>query len=413
MSRRSGAAFLVPLLGVLVFAVVTLDNRFWGQWLWAADLISGLTVLSGPLVAACAAHLGWIQTQLDDLVRTTPRARRVPLRCAFQAWLWGGVGFALSAAAIVLATLLRPHGGPFPLWAAAIGLPVLGVSALFGALAVRVLPSRLTVIAVAPAVFLVGAFGPAPYAELLRQGPSTGSLAGLRFDRSVWLLQFGGLLAVAGVLAAALVVAGGRVRAVRGLLLPAGVALGSLGVLVTFGAALGEPGRDRLVVSEERPTVCRGVKPTICVAPSSVYGLRATETTLRRALGHLRAVGAEPPDRYEQALPGYLPPPSVGVVSVEDGDLRAAARSAATPAGCPQWRGSLPPEKALMAQELIGLWIRGREGEQVVSWTAKGDAWLKRVADPGAEAWIRRTYAQLGTCDFQHIRMPWTSPAGR
>lgn len=411
MSRRSGVVFLVPLLGVLVYVVLSFQDRTWGQWLWAVDLMTGITVLTGPVVAACAAHLGWTQAQLDALVGTTPRAGWVPLRCAFQAWSWGFVGYALSAVAILLLTWLRPHGGPFPLWAAAIGLPVLGVCALFGALAVRVLPYRLTVLAVAPAVFLAGAFGPDPYDDLLRHGPSTGSLAGLTYDPTVWGLQFAGLLAAAGTLVGATVVVTRTTRTLGSLLLPVVAVALSLSGLVACGIALDDPGMRRLVVSDERPTVCRGSAPTVCVAPSSTYGLTSTARLLRGALRQLSAVGVRPPDRYEEALPGYRPPPTVGVVDVEPDDPRAAARSAATPAGCPQWSDPRQaPEKALMARELIGLWIRAREGEKVVSWTPKGDAWLRRGADPEVAAWIRTTYRQLRSCDFAKIRMPWSPP---
>lgn len=411
MSRRSGVVFLVPLLGVLVYVVLSFQGRTWGQWLWAVDLMTGITVLTGPVLAACAAHLGWTQAQLDDLVGTTPRAGLVPLRCAVQAWGWGVVGYAVSVVAITVLTWLRPHGGPFPLWAAAIGLPVLGVCALFGAFAVRVLPYRLTVLAVAPAVFLAGSFGPDPYADLLRHGPSTGSMSGLTFHPTVWVLQFASLLALAGMLVGGIVLVARASRRRSALLLPVVVVALSFGGLVACGMELDDPGTRRLVVSDERPTVCRGSAPAICVAPSSVYGLSSTERLLRRALSQLAAVGVAPPDRYEESLPGYRPPPTVGVADVEVDDVRTAVRNAATPAGCPQWIDpEAVPEKALMARELIGLWIRARQGEAVVSWTPKGDAWLKRAADPEVTAWIRSTYTQLRSCDFAKIRLPWTPP---
>lgn len=416
MNRRSGAVFLLPMLGVLVFVVLSFRDRTWGQWLWAVDLMTGVTVLTGPVLAACAAHLQWTQAQLDDLVDTTPRAGWVPLRCAFQAWRVGLVGYGVSGVVIVVLTWLRPHGGPFPLWVAAIGLPVLGVCALFGALAVRLLPHRLTVLGVAPSVFLAGAFGPSPYADLLRQGPSTGSLAGLAFDPTVWVLQFAGLMAVVGVLVGGTIIAARRSRGCSRLPLAAAVVALSLGALVACGTALDDPERRRLVVSAERPTVCRGSAPTICVAPSSVYALMATDHSIRRALRRLDLIGVKVPDRYEEEIPSYRPPQTVGrlVVDFDAGSLRAGARNAVTPAACPQWTDPrAAPEKALMARELIGLWVRASEGEKVSSWTQKGDAWLARPSAPAAEAWVRTTYAQLMSCEFAKIRMPWTPPKRR
>lgn len=414
MSRRSGALFLVPLVAALVFALVTLEDRPWGQWMWTVDLVTGVTVLTGPVVAAAAAHLGWTQSRLDLLVATTVRGWRVPLRCAFQAWVWGALGFGLSVVVAVALTLLRPHGGPFPWWATGIGLPVLAVSALFGALLVRVFPSRVAVIAAGPAVFLVGAFGPAPYRDLLRHGPSTGSLAGLEIDPTVWLLQVGGLLAVGVLLTSGLVGAARGPRSGRQLAGAGVVGVLAFAALVATGSVLDDPGRQRLRLSGERPTECHGSAPAICIAASSRHALEVTATPFRRAIGRLASTGAPVPARYEEILAGYTPAESAGqiLVGLDAASLRSGATSAATPAGCPQWSDpETVPEKALEVRELIVEWVRVREGEQVTSFSAKGDRWLAGSATPEAAAWVRTAFARLRSCDFTGIRLPWSAAA--
>ncbi len=411
MNRRSGAIFLLPLLGTTLFALLSFPDGEWGQWQWAVDLLTGTTVLTGPILAGCAAHLGWARARLDELVSTTPRAAWAPVRCALQAWSWGVIGYGIAGAAIAAVFLVRPHGGPFPLWAALIGLPVLGVAALTGALAARLFPYRVTVVLVGPLFFLFGAFGPSPYADLLRHGPSTGSLAGLEIARTYWGLQFGGLLALSVLLAGGLVIAARRSLAGRHLVVPVGLVVISLGVLIACGAVLDDPGRRRFEVSQERPTVCRGSAPRICVSPSSAHALPGAAAAMRRALGRLVAIGVGVPERYEERIPSYEPPESVGelVVDFNVDTLRAGARNAATPAGCSQWSDPrAAPESALQARELIVLWVRAREGEEAVSWSSKSDAWLARAATPAAADWVRTTFAQLRSCDFKDIRMPWT-----
>ncbi len=410
MSRRSGAIFLVPLLGIAAYVLLSFRDGEWGQWPWVIDLLTGSTVLTGPVVAACAAHLVVGQARLLELTGTTARGWLIPFRCAVQAWQWGVVAYLLTGVIVLAVCLLGTHGGPFSLWVAAIGPAVLAVSALAGALAARLWSDRLIVVVIGPLLFLVGALGTAQVSDLLRYGPSTGSLAGLELDPISWWVQVARLGAVAVLLAAGLWCRE-EVR-VRSL-----VALGLAGLLVLgLSVGLEEVERDhrRLRPSAERPTVCTDGSPRFCVAPSSRRSWGGEAAALGRAAAILRSAGVDLPARYEESLPGYRPPQDVGfldVGSVPD-PLQAAAHHLTRPATCPAWFGDSapPPEETFQAQELLRQWIIAQSGHRVSGWSPASDRWLESPDSPEAVAWVRGTFTLLRSCALDDVRLPYSDP---
>jgi len=407
VSRRSGAIFLIPLLGIAAFAVLSFRDGSWGPWPWVVDLLTGSTVLTGPVTAACAAHLTVQQSRLRELTDTTIRGWWVPFRCAAQALLWGLVTYAATAVVVLLACLLGPHGGAFDLWAGLIGVAVLLVCALAGVLAGVLWPHRISVVAVGPAIFLLGAFGDDRYADLLRHGPSTASLAGLEVAPAFWTAQLVALLAIALALAAGI-----RVRADRRAATLVVLGL-TLAAVVAAGTAIGPADQPRGGAAAERPPVCRGGAPMICLSPSSRRSLDGTVGPMRRAARVLAEAGVELPDRYEELLPGYRPPRGVGYIDVDvlPDPVQAGALNITDASACPAWfgdSGEPPPANGVgEARYVLQQWIIERSGRHVTLGGKQAQAWIDDAGSPAALAWVRRTFAQLRACDLGAIQLPY------
>ncbi|CUR60818.1 membrane hypothetical protein [metagenome] len=250
MNRYSGWVFLPALLATSVFVLVSFEAAWVGEWNWTIDTITGTTVLTGPLTAALGAHLALAQRRLAPLTDTVAGGWRVPYRAWLQAVMLSGGVYVVAGAGALVVTSLNTPGGPFTWWELLIGFPVIGVCAMFGIAAGHLWPQRATVLLVAPAIFLVGAFGPQAVSGLLRHGPEGGSLGGLRFDPAVVGPQAVALVALLACLGAA--VLPWRDRGPRvGLVVASGL---SLAALVPSMVWADSAGVERLIASDERPT---------------------------------------------------------------------------------------------------------------------------------------------------------------
>lgn len=407
---RGAGLFALPMLALTVYTLFAFGTGWTGQWMQAADTLVGGTVLTAPLTAAWAAHLALSQRGLGELAASTPLRVWVPFRVAWLAWSGAASVFALVGGCALAITLCGAAGEPTGLWVLPWGLAVLAVGALAGVVAVRCWPHRMMVLLIGPTFFAVGAFGPLPWSDLIRQGPVGASLSGVVFDPGYHLAQALGLAGLCAVLAAGLLP--WAERAVR----LAVVLIAMAGAASVIASGLLVEGRDleRLAVSQERPTACAGSRPAICLAPSDERWLDRTRELMVPLLAALADSGARPPDRFSQLLPGYTPPVSEGMINPVDLDGGAAwqqaAENVATPAACPAYTDSSrpPPESSALARHLIGAWALARAGQ------APGEPWLPReaawLADPQraeARAWVRSVYARLSDCELDRIPLPW------
>ncbi len=412
MNRFSGAIFVAPLLATAMFALGSFGAPWRGEWNWTIDSITGSTVLTGPLTAALGAYVALSQHRLAALAHSAPLGWQVPYRIGLQTWVLATLVYLVSGTSALLVTLAGPHGGPFAWWALGVGVLVLGACALLGAAAGHSWPSWITVVSVAPVVFLIGAFAPSPIADLLRHGPETGSLAGLRFDNQVLGAQSVALLAVSVCLCVALLPwSWGEWRTLHSAL--AAVSLvGMTGALV----AVDQVGSERLVVSSERPTSCEGSHPRVCLAPSNQRELTSTARAMGRAAVVLAAGGVSVPDTYQQLLPSYHPPMDVGMVTLDgdpgdSGELRAGAANLMIPSACGAWTDAAgpPPSMAFDSQALLVEWVVMHEGGSPEPFNQNAAAWLNGAGRQEQNPWAIATFAALRRCELDSIRLPWPS----
>lgn len=414
MNRRLLAMAAVPIALTTAYALWAFEHRWIGEWNWTIDSVTGSTVLTGPLVAAVAAWLAMDGARLAPLTSATPRAGAIPWRQAAQVWGVGTGCYVAAATLALLTTAVSVHGGPAELWALLIGPAVLAACVLVGTTAGSLAPYRVTAGLTGVGVFVLGAFGPRPLAGLLRHGPTTGSLAGLRYDPAGWVAQLVALVGIAVLLAGALpLLVGRRAR-------PAPVALVVLGVVLAAGglAGTGRTTGDRFLVSSERPVACRGEHPTVCLAPSNRVLLERAADGLHQGVRMMRAKGLEPPARYEQLLPGYQPPVSAGLL------VRLPQYGASTdrswiwagllrPAACAFWTDPdrPPPDAVFEAQALLEAWIVKGERAAETAWSAEARTWLAGAGTQEARTWARTTYDALRSCEVAAVVLPYP-PSG-
>lgn len=410
MNRRLLALFLVPLTLTSGYVLSSFDHRWRGEWNWTFDTITGSTVLTGPLIAAMGAWLAMQARQLGSVTEATPRSWAVSWRVAFELWLIGLASYALTIIVAVSVTGLSVHGGTKEVWALAIGPLVLAMCTAAGVLAGTLAPYRLTSIIIGLAVFLFGAFGPSPVANLLRHGPTTGSLAGLRYDPAVWSGQAAAILGITGLILAALLLPNrGRVRP---LLLATGITgliLSSVGIAVVL-----DTGSERFKISTESATACAGTAPTVCLAPSNRFLLSQTAAGLQRGAERLRAKGLTPPSRYEQLLPGYRPAEGSGMITrlpfyTSSDDQSWIWTSLLTPGACTFWTdpSHAPPDAVFESQALLEAWVVKGNAAGGTAWSPEARRWLASSDSPGALAWAQRTFHALEACELSQISLPY------
>lgn len=410
MDRRQRWALTVPVLVVSGYALFA-DTTWIGGWAATVDRVTGSTVLTGPVLASVAAGLQLSLVRLRPISDTTARGWRVPHRCALHAWTSGMVAYLATLAVAIGCTASVPHGGPAQWWTSAAGVLVLALAALFGTLVAHLLPSPVAVLAAGPALFLIGAFGPAPLPALLRFGP-TGSMTGSQIVPSVYLTRFAALAAICLALAVA---AAWRERPRRpGVVAAGGVAgvavlLGAGGVFSTTTGI----GDSRLEASGERPTACAGEDPTVCVMPSHRRYLDAVRRSVDEAAPVLSEAGVALPERYEERFGTLDLSEGSGSFSIDphqtdERTFRDSVRLLVRPADCPQWSSEQgPPFAAWDAEQLVAEWAVARHGDRPEAFNQEMDAWLPHIDDPATTRWVVQTFELLKSCRFGQIAMPW------
>lgn len=409
IDRRYAGAFVVVLaLGGLVLFGTGAPWR--GEWNWTLDHAVGSTVLTGPAISFLAAWLSAEQRQRATLHDSTVRGWLVPARAAGIAAGIGILGFGLALAAAVLATATVDHGGPFTWWFLGIVPPLCAAYATLGAIAGHFVPHRVVVVLTGPAMFIAGmladlGLGP----NVLRQGPTSGSLAGTVWDPSVVAYQAAVLIGVTvlAVIGPALVLS--VVPRLSWPTAAAGIALAMIGLV-----GLERGGDYSLEYSDERPTACAGRVPRVCVAPSNQRSLEPVSRQFQRVGKVLTKAGAPVPETYLAALPtfpgrhgdGFFTLPSSG--NIAHYSLLEAAQAVTTPEPCAAWYGEIgPPVGAYVARELIATWILDELGQDLPGFSEQVDKWVREASAADQRKWVVRLFDQLRTCQLAEIRMPW------
>ncbi|WP_370249013.1 hypothetical protein [Nocardioides sp.] len=417
MSRLLRTDVAWALLPLLVASALVLQNGGWpwrGDWNWTIDTIAGSTVLTGPLVGGLAAWMVVRAAALRPLTDTTPRRAWVVVRQAGLAAGLGLVAYALTALVAVAITLAVPHGGDAGWAALVIGPLVLAACAMTGAALALHLPHPLTALAVPVGLFLLGDLAPRPGPELLRHGPVTGSLAGLRFDLAViaWhSLALAGLTALLTLAALPSRDTSPLPRA-RAALLVAGLLTGGTGTILTMSSP-----PERFVITAERPDVCAGTPVQVCLPAAQQRQLDRILPGVQQVAARLTAAGAALPDRFEAALPGYRPPPEVGLLArgISDDlptDPSALAALLMRPSPCPDYFDptARPGDEYAFATELLIAVAVATEPDAVI--TGPERAWLQQTDPAERRSWVARTYSALRACDLEAVRLPDSLRAG-
>jgi hypothetical protein len=405
MGWRLKLSLVGPVLATGLYALFS-DTRWRGGWASTLDIVTGATVLTGPVVASLAAglHLGVVR--LRPISESAAGGWRVPYRSAVDGWVIGLVAYAVTAVVAFGCTIAIPHGGPVQWWGLLAGVLVLALAALVGVLCAHQVPSPITVAAVGPALFVLGALGPAPLPEVLRFGPA-GSLTGLRLDLEVHLARFAAVAALC--LCAVVAVAPWRRHRTR--LLPAAVA--AVTVTVLAGSAVFATGTGgRLERSDERASACAGRAPVVCVLPSHRRYLDGVRRSVDDAAPLFADAGVRLPERYEEGPGDGSVSEGSGVFYVDtyrtDTSLHDAVRLLVRPADCPQWSSvEGPPYAAFDAEQLMVEWAVARAGQRPQAFNADMERWIEHIDDEATTAWVVGTFTLLGSCDFERIALPW------
>lgn len=406
MSRAERTISILTLLTVALFTLYDRGGEWRGEWNWSITYAMGTTVLTGPVVAAIAAWLGWNRHGLRAATDSAPQGWLVALRHGAAAWLLGLTALVAATAVAIGATLLVPHGGPIDPLSFAEAPFLLAAYAALGAVAGFLVPHPVTAVLMAPLTFLAAMVGSEHVSvDFLRATiESTGSPAGTRLSP---LSVCGAIAGLAGLAAVSISLGFGRgPRRVATAAVAAGVGLLLVSELIshTHGTDAWEP-------SDESATSCAGTAPVVCVMPSHVGALSALAPEVDRLAPYLGRAGATVPARFEESL-WRVGDPSVGAFYLEDGarthaDAEQAADVLTMPSDCPAYSSDDgPPYAAFTARHLIASWLVRQAGESIPAQSTHEDAWLR--SSPSAQrAWVARTYAQLAACDLRALRAPW------
>lgn len=386
-----------PVLAASLYAL--LFNQNWvGEWNWTVDAAIGSTTLAAPVVAATGAFVGLSLRRRSSLLVPSARWRLVVIRGVAGVWAIGVLAFVITAAVALTMTGLATHGGPLTGWALLLGPAILLVASSVGTAVGYLVPHRGVAVLVAPLYFAVGALIPVSIQVLLRQGPVTGSLAGLDYAVSTAVAVFVGAVAIAGLCVLSL-----SSTSRRDVLVGSGCAA----LLISAGLISMENSGERFEASPEQPTTCETQSGlTVCVAPSNSAKLAAlTESVSRAALG-LRSAGAEVPSQFDALVPYTEADPQRGMlpnVSATDPSHRLVLY----PAPCAEWLDpAQPPPMAVYEAQQLMVDVMAAEEGRGSEIPSRFEAWLKTTSPDERRSWLTRSYAQLKSCDLNSIRLP-------
>jgi hypothetical protein len=418
--RRSSTLGFVPVLVVVqAFCLLQRGTPWLGEWDWTADWAGGVTVVTGPLLAGCAAFeaLRWRAAPTWSLLRQTPRGAHAGWLVALPVLAIGAAVHLAATAAVLVATAVagaEPHVDTGLVLVVALPVVALGAATFIGAATAACWRSLLAVPLAAAVVFALTAFPDRlMLPDVLRVGGTTGSLVGLTWDPRQQAAALAVLVAVS-VLSAVVMHARDAVR--PGLASRALVAASAASLVAAVVVAQAAPS-SRLRPSEAPIdyTCTTASGTTVCLAAQTSRQLPWLAAQIVRQSEPLAAIGVRLPRRYQQVVPYRRQPAGVAPILLEPDSINARRGDAvrvpdliAMPALCAADTAEVPPpDEVFVARSAISAWLSVRNGLSETSdyqVEAFGD-WLSRSA-PAQEAWIRTTYAQLAACAYSDVRLP-------
>jgi hypothetical protein len=415
--RSSTCGFLPVLVVVQLFCLLQRGTPWLGEWDWTVDWAGGVTVVTAPLLAGCAAYemLRWRAAPTWALLRQTPRGASAGWLCALPVLTIGTVVHVAATTAVLVATTAA---GADPRLGAALALllPVVGLAAatFVGAAAAALWPSLLSVPFAAALVFGLTAFPEdVGLPDVFKVGGTTGSLVGLAWDPRQ---QAGALAVLVSVAVFAAVVVQAR-DAGRGTLRSRTLVAASAAALIASVAAAGLGPSSRLQASDApiRYACETSSGTSVCLASQTSRQLHWLAGQVARQSRPLASIGVTLPRRYQQVVPYRRLPDDVAPILLEPDTINARRGDAqripdllAMPALCAADTADVaPPQEVFMARATIAAWISLRNGLSEPSdykIEAFGE-WLGRTR-AAQTAWIRTTYAQLAACAYGDVRLP-------
>lgn len=394
------------LLAAGVVAVLPRRDDWTGSWKLALDCAAGSTVLVGPVAAglACLVYARLRASAAAEIMAQSRRDWRCWLQPFVALWVLASLAVVLVAAGTTTtASLAGVPAYPQLLWVLLPALAVLGsqvaIGAAIGWSSGRPWAAPLTAVL----LFLLYVWtvtGPLP--EFFDTGSATVSLAGFTF--APWpsvALGGAGLALAAWVLALAnrrIFLATPARRAVVGL---------AVGAWLLSWFTVGDSG-ERYAPLAHPALICAGAHPEVCLLSETPRPLADLARKVDRHAGALRAVGAPLPDRFTEQWD--LAPSSDGLIILIEHSRTTVSDdlvidTLVRPARCVPDYEDGPPEAVWAARALLGRWLQWEAGAYAPTSRDPWFAWFTGPAGP-REEWVRTTYAQLGACDYEKVRMP-------
>jgi hypothetical protein len=416
--RASMAWRLLPLgLAAELFAIFSRGTPWLGEWNWTTDWVNGATVITMPLVAACAAYDASASLARESRPLLVSTSRGV-LGFTWPVW----ASFAVFAPVHLIGLLIgfglnagAGAGGAPSLVSVPLAFTVLAAAAAIGQ-GIGVILPNLVAAPLAGAVLLgmnmVGAGNLVP--QFMRVGGATGTLVGQSWGNRVLLLD---LLIHLG-LVAALTWGLARITWPRLGKMPRQMILVA-GAVTVIGAVLTLQWNTWTRLQPSTGSVdlaCRQGTTEVCLAEATSRKLPSLSRALDGPLAVLEAASVAVPARFQQVVPGQPAlPTGTAPLFIESTEINAtstsfdeAATHATQPAACPQLTADKPPPQAYFAaRQLLFWWLLTSDGDldprSVADATAR--QWL--LLPPSAQVgWVRTTYGQLTACALDEVRLP-------
>lgn len=406
---------IVLLAVVTAVAVLHRDPLWLGEWNWTTDWFNGATILTGPLVAGCAAYDSgaFLSRRHSGAIRSLKRGGSLALVIVLTN---GVIGCCVQLLALMIGFGLNVAvgaGGTPGLRAIPLAMVLFFACAAFGVLAGHLLgnPIGSPVAAVTLFVFtLLGAKGGNPFIAF-RPGGVTGSLVGLTWNPEFLLLTLATLLTLTACCVGAVAYLTSPIRGTRRTVLLVSATI----ALILSGGVMSASTADRFTTDASAVEyTCAGESPQVCLDTRTSRSLSSLAATMGELARVLTDAGADVPDNFSQVVPGHSLPTSSAPLDVSE-DINApgvpvatAANYLTVPEACPQLTAeSAPPEAYFVARVLLVEWLllrTGRLSDDRVE-VSPAPRWLRSTA-PQQAPWVAETYDLLRTCRLDSITVP-------
>ncbi|MET0820952.1 MAG: hypothetical protein ABWY58_08295 [Aeromicrobium sp.] len=419
MRRSSTFGFAPVIVVVQAFCLFQRGTPWLGEWDWSVDWAGGVTVVTAPLLAGCAAFevLRWRSAPTWSLLRQTPRGVVAGWLSALSVLAIGAAVHVAATTAVLVATVAagaQPGAGAGAAFALALPILVLAAATFIGAATAVLWPTLLAVPLAASVVFGVTAFpDDLLLPDVFTVGGTTGSLVGLTWD---WRQQTAALAVLLAVILSAAAVMLARDSG-RGASTPRWVVAASVVVLIASAVAAEAAPSSRLEASDVpiRYACETSSGTSVCLASQTSRQLHWLARQLGEQSRPLAAIGARVPRRHQQVVPYRRLPDGVapilldpGTINARHGDAQRVPDMLAMPALCAADTADVaPPDEVFVARAAIAAWLSIRNGlSEPADYRAEVfGGWLEH-AGQAQESWIRTTYAQLRACRYADVRLP-------